>query len=343
MRIVGNLDVEVTWARMDAAARRARGENAPRPDDPRFALPEPVMNKISAAATLLRVFAQSDDDVLWTPRPVDPSRMAKVEWLPTPRLESGPVPATADVWWGEPTERSARVNHRAFVASCRPEKYTAAPTTRVRSLDELAALAERTAAWVAKAPFSAAGRSRVRGGRGPLGAPARSQAGRLLELFGELLVEPWLERTEDLGVAWDGPGGHVPHRLFVDDAGRFLGIQVDPTRVEEDVEYDLHDTFEDHLWATGFRGPYGLDLFYARGADGAAKLHLSELNARRTFGHVAWALRDRVCKTEQELEQTRATLRFGKGPPPDGTIPLLLPGADDDTCAWLDLRNRHDV
>jgi hypothetical protein len=344
MLIVGDLDVETTWARMDAAARRARGEKAPRPDDPRFALPEPVMRKISAAATLMRVFAASDDDVLWTPRPVDPSRMARVEWLPTPRLMSGPMPETADVWWGEPTEIAARANHRAFLASWRSEAFTVAPSIRVRSLDELAACAESMSEWVAKAPFSAAGRLRIRG-RGPLGMPARTQAGRLLELFGELLVEPWLERTEDLGIACEIEResllAHVPHRLSVDAAGRFLGIQVDPTRPEDDVEDALQDFADDHMWAAGFRGPYGLDLFYARGADGALKLHLSEVNARRTFGHVAWALRDRRFETQRDLERMSVTLRFGRGAPPDGTIPLLLPGADDDTCAWLETQERR--
>jgi hypothetical protein len=336
VRIVGNLDVETTWARMDAAARRARGETAPRPDDPRFALPEPVMRKISAAATLMRVFAESDDDVLWTPRPVDPSRMAKIEWLRTPRLESGPVPETADVWWGEPTELAARLNHRALVASWRPEEFTAARSTRVRSLDELAAAAETADEWVAKAPFSAAGRLRVRGERGPLDAPATMQAGRLLELFGELLFEPWLARTEDLGMAWWSRGSQIPHRLLVDDAGRFLGVCADATRLEEEVEWELRDFVEDRVGESGFPGPYGVDVFYARRNDGGTTLHLSELNARRTFGHVAWATRGRLCKTPRERERTRMTLRFGRGAPPGGTIPLLLPGTDDDTSAWLE-------
>jgi hypothetical protein len=339
MRIAGNLDVEVTWARMDAAARRARGEKAPSPDDPRFALPEPVMRKISAAATLLRVFAQSDDDVLWTPRPVDPLRMARVEWLPMPRLESGQVPETANVWWGEPTEIAMRVNHRAFVASWRPERFAATTSKRVRSIDELVACTESLDDWVAKAPYSAAGRLRVRGRRGPLGAPARTQADRLLELFGELLVERWLERTADLGLTT----GHVAHRLLVDDAGRFLGIEVDPRHVESEDEFELDDTAENHVWSAGFRGPWGLDLFGVQGTDGAPKLHLSELNGRRTFGHVAWALRDRLSDARSELElwEKRLTLRFGRGAPPDGTISLLLPGADDDTSAWLEVPPRH--
>lgn len=337
MRILGNLDVEVTWARMDAAARRARGEKAPSPDDPRFALPEPVMRKISAAATLMRVFAQSDDDVLWTPRPVDPSRLAPVAWLPTPRLESGPVPEEADVWWGEPTEVAARVHHRTFVASWRPEAFAATTSTRVRSVDELAACAATMADWVAKAPHSAAGRLRIRGRGGELGAPARVQAGRLLELFGVLLVEEWLERTQDIGVA----SGHVPHRLLVDEAGRFLGVHVDPRRIQSEDEWELSETVEDHLRVAGVRGAYGYDAFSARRADGVRKLHLSEVNVRRTFGHVAWALRDRLCETTRDLEWKRLTLRFGRGAPPADTIPLLLPGSDDDTSAWLEVPPRH--
>src|SRR5262249_36554745 len=113
--IAGNLDVETTWARLDAAARRARGGRAPSPDDPRFALPERVLRKISGLATLLRVFATSDDDELWTPRPVEASRIVRLDWLPSPRLVGGPMPERADLWWGRPTEVAARVNHRSFV------------------------------------------------------------------------------------------------------------------------------------------------------------------------------------------------------------------------------------
>jgi len=74
-----------------------------------------------------------------------------------------------------------------------------------------------------------------------------------------------------------------------------------------------------------------------------SRLHLSEVNARRTFGHVAAELAARVRPVLGLNVEDPVTLRFGAGAPPDGTIPLLLPGSDDDTSAWLDVGPRHGV
>ncbi len=348
MLIVGNLDVESHWARMDAAARRARGERAPRPDDPRFALPEPVMRKISAAATLMRAFAQSDDDVLWTPRPVDPSRMARVDWLPTPRLESGPMPETADVWWGEPTEIAARVNHRLFAwqAKVRCGLSRLRGGTVVYDIDNLSRAAsdmlgaQGAEPWIAKAPFSAAGRLRVRGA-GELDDKQRAQAQRLLELQGVLLFEPWMDRTADFGIcgAVTAAGASVLgiHGLAVDSAGRFNGIRQTPMgnaqtgillgSAAEQMGAALRDA--------GYVGRYGIDAFLYR--DGGQLLQpVSEINARVTFGAVADAIEH---ANPFEEPYGGGSLLFGRGAPPAGTIPLLLPGSDDDTCAWLEVRN----
>ena len=70
--IVGNLDCEVEQA--------ATGP----------ALPANVLEMLSASATLLRVLAR-DGDTLWTPRPVDPSRVVPADGIPMPRLASGPL------------------------------------------------------------------------------------------------------------------------------------------------------------------------------------------------------------------------------------------------------------
>jgi hypothetical protein len=354
--IVGNLDVEVTWARMDAAARRARGEKAPSPDDPRFALPEAVMRKISAAATLMRVFARDEDDVLWTPRPVDPARMADVPWLLKPRLVSGPVPAEADVWWGQPTEVAARVNHRSLVIEARETGGRAEPdAVMVASINELRRRASGCGPWVAKAPHSAAGRLRVRGARGELTDAARRQAETLLELYGTLLFEPWYERHCDLGVAGHVFVGATPaspetldvqetHVLGVDAQGRFQGITVGgyfelpPGR--DEAQFPALDV-ADLLLRYGYRGPFGVDVFLVACPGVPPRAHLSEINARHTFGHVANALASKVISAFELPTGSRVTLRFGRGAPPPDTIPLLLPGADDDTSAWLEGPARH--
>ena len=103
--IIANLDCETDFARDDAACRATRGDKAPAPGDPRFALPPHVRRTISAAGTLLRVFGRDGNDVLWTPEPVDPERLVDVDGLPRPRLESVPLerltPAASVLAWGE--------------------------------------------------------------------------------------------------------------------------------------------------------------------------------------------------------------------------------------------------
>lgn len=359
MRIVGNLDVETTWARMDAAARRARGEKAPSPDDPRFALPEPVMRKISAAATLLRVFAQSEETVLWTPRPVDPDRMPHVDfWMPRVRLESGPMPVEANVWWGRPTEIAARVNHRLFAWETRRRHGDAglpgaAVVRTIEDLEnatrELSSLRGVDAGWVAKAPYSAAGRLRVRGTCVGLSEPARAQASRLLELQGMLLFEPWLDRTVDFGVICDSRKPRVwtgwTYRLDVDSRGRFVGISEPLTGLGERQATSIQKAAVaagEALRAEGYRDRFGIDGYVYSG--GRSLQGVSEINARLTFGWVAARITEMAGETLQEIRPgDPTTFRFGRGAPPVQTIPLLLPGADDDTSAWLETPIGHGV
>ena len=89
--IVGNLDCEAAFA------AQSRGSVAP------AALPRPVLENISAAATLLRVFC-SGEDRLWTPLPVDAGRLTGPPELARPALTADSLPAenTAEVLaWGE--------------------------------------------------------------------------------------------------------------------------------------------------------------------------------------------------------------------------------------------------
>jgi hypothetical protein len=359
MRIAGNLDVEVTWARMDAAARRARGEKAPSPDDPRFALPEPVMRKISAAATLLRVFAQSDDDVLWTPRPVDPTRMPDVGWwMPRVRLESGPFPASADLWWGEPSEVAARVNHRFFAwdAKVRIRHPRLPGASLIRSLEDLDRAVgdlqdlDVAAEWVAKAPLSAAGRLRVRGNCGATEVNATIQARRLLELYGLLVFEPWMHRVADFGVGGSVDSSarvevHGIHGLVVDAAGRFLGIAERAAALDAERGVSIGSVTAavgGALRDAGYRGSFGVDGYVYRSETDLAVHCVSEINARMTFGQVANRILDMSRETSEVAAHAESlVLRFGRGAPPPDSIPLLLPGEGDDTSAWLETAPRH--
>ncbi len=88
--LVANLDCE-----LEMAARHGEAVH-------QKSLPAPVLRHISGAATLLRAFANSTD-LLWTPSPVDPQRLAQNTHWPLPTLVHGPRPSSASavLAWGE--------------------------------------------------------------------------------------------------------------------------------------------------------------------------------------------------------------------------------------------------
>jgi hypothetical protein len=258
--IIGNLDAEVDFARED---RRERGERA----EPRLDLPHAVLDHISAAATLLRVYAK-DSDVLWTPRPVDEKRVSDVPGLGRPELRSGPledlpsavglrawaVTRAVDKLVAEPSleylepcvspkhANAARiVNDRAFCLEAATRIGCALPGTTM--IDDVATLERHLAAggasascedrWVVKARFSAAGRARLIGRGGNLDDLERRRAEKLLSIHGPLLFEPWMERVADYGccvlVSNEVPRIYEPHRLEVDRLGGFVGLTLPPS------------------------------------------------------------------------------------------------------------------
>ncbi|HEX6200782.1 MAG TPA: hypothetical protein VF150_10990, partial [Thermoanaerobaculia bacterium] len=214
----------------------------------------------------------------------------------------------------------ARVAHRGFCLDLARELGIARPGARMVSdpaeretwlaAGGAAAGAER---WVAKAPWSAAGRERhVGGSPRELRDPAvRRRLERLLERHGALLAEPWVERSADFGCAGLVTSAGVRlasvHRQEVDRAGRFRGIAPLPAAGGEPGlgsgllpgERDLlESTFHaaaDRLRAAGYAGPFGIDAFRWRPPAGGERLHpLCELNPRLTFGLVARAAADRA-------------------------------------------------
>jgi len=314
--IVGNLDVQEHWRHL-LDPRRPQGMARMH-----------VLRVVSAAATLLRVFAEEGEE-LWAPLPVDPARLPGFDGVARVRLVSGARPREARLWWGEPTPVAARCDHRGFALAIQRELGCALPGAElVRDLGLLDRVPAGTR-WVLKAPVAAAGRGRVFG-QGPPGRPTRHAAANLLAQHGELLFEPWLDRVADYGccgsVGRDGrPAVETLHRQAVDAQGRFLGILFEeiPENDARVVQRVFHEVAA-RLAEAGFAGPFGIDAWRS-----AEHLHpLGEINARLTFGHVARAWSDR-------LGIAGARFALGPGaPPPDATV-LLRPGADDPTCAWL--------
>ena len=260
-----------------------------------------VKERISVMAVLLDILAPPDEDTtIWTLAPV-----AELELRP-PRRDRRPViavgtPPQIDLAWCSPDAR--RFNDRRYAHALARELGCALPgATQVRSLAELDAYlaAGPDAAWVAKAPWSSAGRHRVFGANRTLEGESRVAAERLVALAGAVTVEPWLDRICDVavcGVIGDEVRVEPPHAIHTDPRGGFRGIGLERPPLEAAEHDQLLVTAErvaHALQQAGYRGPFGIDAFVYRD-QGERRLHpLCEINARYTFGHIARALGTRL-------------------------------------------------
>jgi hypothetical protein len=165
-------------------------------------------------------------------------------------------------------------------------------------LDRLLAARSAPPAWVVKAPLSASGRDRYIERNGPaLADPkGRRTVEHLFARHGPLLFEPWMERIADYGCAalLTGSGLRIAglHRQRVDAKGQFAGIDLESGLAERDRERFLEvvEGVASALRREGYAGPFGVDAWTYRRPDGSAAFHpLGEINARMTFGLVAWA------------------------------------------------------
>lgn len=312
-RILANLLCEDDLARRRASPSRA------------------VMETVGRMAGLLRVFARNGDH-LWSPAPVEsipdgprlilesgplrdlPSAEEVLAWCETPEAAAHRAgPRISAVAWDAPLHELlwtlpvpspsvvAAVHHRSFHLQVAEEIGCALPGARmVKSLNELDRL-PLPRSWVVKAPLSASGRDRYIERNGPeLSDPkARRTVERLFERHGPLLFEPWLDRVADYGVSAILTGADLRivgiHGQQVDRKGQFAGIDLQPDLTEGDRDR-LLETVEAVgaalRWA-GYVGPFGIDAWSYKTADGAVLLNpLGEINARMTFGLVAWAERE---------------------------------------------------
>lgn len=214
-----------------------------------------------------------------------------------------------DLLWRLPVaspEVVARVHHRFFCFRVAEELGCALPGSRIlESLADLERVLAKDAppAWVVKAPLSASGRSRFIERDGPAisSEKARRTVERLFDRHGPLLFEPWMDRVEDFGISvllTENEARTVSfHRQLVDRKGQFAGIELDvelPPEERARVEEVVHGVGS-ALRSEGYVGPFGIDLWRYRRANGEIVLHpLGEINARMTFGLVERALAERV-------------------------------------------------
>jgi hypothetical protein len=297
------------------------------------------------------------------------------------------TPPRADLVWAQPDAKAAndrRLAHRVGIeldeaaGGSFPRATSLPHATIVESVNALIAWTEQRAhevdrdndarsadgadaksvRWVVKAPWTTAGRDRCHGDGAPTGEQ-RTRVSRLLEKFGALVVEPWVERIMDVGVCARvdefrprerdpsdvthavgpsevtdavGPSDdfyvtlHDPHSLITDARGTFLGIALDRPPLEPTERMHVGITARAvgaRLASMGFRGPFAIDAFVYRDDEHGRRLHaLCEINARHTFGHIAHAFGARGAK------------RLGfSAPPPDATI--LVAPANDGITAWI--------
>ena len=238
---------------------------------------------------------------------------------------------------------AAAVNDRRFALALAAELGCRLPGAgAVASPAELAVRLETAGLerWVLKAPFSAAGRRRLIHLGGAVDARVRRRIEHLFARHGELVLEPWMARTADLGVAAAlTPEGLLPvslHRLLVDSAGRFRGLELIAgdggldgpwlrARERERLEQVLEGVAR-ALRRAGFSGAFGVDAWRYAEAGGAEAFHpLGEINGRLTFGWVARALIDRVRGPLGIDPGSRVRLIFGRAGNPAGAriVPLL--------------------
>lgn len=273
------------------------------------------------------VDAESVPDVPGLPRPVlesGPLRDLPVAdevlaWCETPEAAAhrrgarGPREISLgsplhELLWNLPTPEPAAVaavHHRAFHLHIAEEIGCALPGARmVNNMSELdRVLQHGPRSWVVKAPLSAAGRERYIERNGPaLSDPkARRTGERLFARHGALLFEPWMERVADFGVSALLTHGELRivglHRQRVDRKGQFVGIDLESNLSAKDRDrlVETTEAVAEALRSAGYVGPFGIDAWRYRREDGAVVLHpLGEINARMTFGLVAWALAERV-------------------------------------------------
>lgn len=317
-------------------------------------LPARVRASASAAGTLLAALAR-DGDRLWTPAPVDPERVRGrrvrlasgrpiapagevLAWAETAEVaaararDPGPAPSGGDwrerLWHLRPPDPAVvdRVNHRRFAHSL------GLGLPDARWIDDVAQLAPAHPAWVCKAPMSASGRGALRRYTPAVDASVVARARRMLARHGELLYEPWVDRVEDFGCAGIVDDGGFEllgvHRLSIDHQGVFRGIELDPSLEDAEVAAAAGVAAR-ALGEAGYRGPFGIDAYRYRDGEGAVRLNpMSEINARLTFGHVARAFGE---------AKLRLRISVTGEPMPAGATPLLAPGADDATCAWIEI------
>jgi hypothetical protein len=276
----------------------------PAPVDP-ASLPElPGLTRPVLESGPLRDLPPAEEVLAWCETPEAAAHRGDARESAAIRL-NGPL---HELLWKLPTPEPsvvAAVNHRQFHYWVAEEIGCALSGARmVTDLSDLDRILQHgPRSWVVKAPLSAAGRDRYIERNGPAlsDLKARRAVERLFARHGALLFEPWLDRVADFGVSAILTHGELRivglHRQRVDRKGQFMGIELESglSAEERGRLVKTAESVAEALRRAGYVGPFGIDAWSYRKDDGSIALHpLGEINARMTFGLVAWALAERV-------------------------------------------------
>lgn len=320
------------------------------PASPSLPRPGLVHGSLKDIAAASRILAWAESDAVARVR-------AKTQTLLEVREESGDF---ADRPWHFPVPTptaAAAVHHRRFFSTVADDLGFRLPGSHwIGSIDEMenhlddpASGASRS--WVLKAPWSAAGRSRVLGTGPTLTATERRAVVRLLQRHSSLLFEPWMERQMDFGIsAVVGERVEIlsAHRLLVDSRGAFRGLESSACgTLEPWLPPPWIESVERAVLAVGaaaatagYRGVFGVDGYTFLQGDRVFCQPLGEINARMTFGLIGRAALGALPSIWKNSSAAR--LLFGPGLPPDQRrndkiLPLLHPAPGTPGAIWVEL------
>ena len=218
-------------------------------------------------------------------------------WCPTPGARSLLARVGAALPDAPELPVLRRVNHRRFCA----ELGQTLPGARYAdTLDDVVAIVNapsQRGAWLLKRPFGFAGRGRRRVRGGDLEPADRAWIEASLAARDGLQIEPFVDLELDVGLhGFLAASGALtlgaPTVQRTDATGAWLASALaapgDLAASEERALFEAAEATAEALRAAGYFGPFGVDAFRWRDADGASRWNpRGEINARYSMG---WAV-----------------------------------------------------
>jgi hypothetical protein len=258
-----------------------------------------VLARFAALATRVGLLLGPGDVVVDPSSPASPPPASFVgrAWCPTPGARrllarvGAPLPDAPDL------SVLRRVNHRRF---CADLGQTLPGARYVDTLDDVVAIVNtrsHAGPWLLKRPFGFAGRARRRVGPGALEPADRAWIEASIAAREGLQIEPFVDLELDVGLhGFLAASGALvlgaPTVQRTDATGAWLtsapAIAGDLAAGEERALFEAAETTAAALREAGYFGPFGVDAFRFRDANGASRWNpRGEINARYSMG---WAV-----------------------------------------------------